>query len=74
MFRRFMIVCWVLFSIGAVTALVGWVGYEYYGEDTDFWRILREVGFYGRMLAGFFLLWNIFCHTVAWIIAGREQT
>ena len=25
-----MIVCWVLFSIGAVTVLVGWAGYEYY--------------------------------------------
>ena len=30
MFRRFMIVCWVLFSLGAVTGLVGLAGYQYY--------------------------------------------
>lgn len=27
MFRRFMIVCWVLFAIGASISLIGYVGY-----------------------------------------------
>ena len=27
-FRRFMIVCWVLFSMAAVTSLVGYAGYR----------------------------------------------
>jgi hypothetical protein len=27
MFRRFMIVCWVLFAIGASVSLIGYVGY-----------------------------------------------
>lgn len=35
MFRRFMIVCWVLFTISAVTGLVGWVGYEYYDTKAE---------------------------------------
>lgn len=30
MFRRIMIVCWVLFSLGAVVGLAGWAGYDYY--------------------------------------------
>ncbi len=28
MFRRFLIVCWVLFSVGTVAGLVGYVGYR----------------------------------------------
>jgi len=35
MFRRFMIVCWVLFSLAAFTALVGWGGYLYYDNKAD---------------------------------------
>ena len=30
MFRRFMIVCWVLFSLSALVSLVGWTASEYY--------------------------------------------
>lgn len=35
MFRRFMIVCWVLFSVGAVTGLVGLAGYQYYDSKVQ---------------------------------------
>ena len=30
-----MIVCWVLFSLSALTALVGWGGYEYYDAKAN---------------------------------------
>ena len=35
MFRRFIIVCWVLFSLGAVTGLVGLAGYQYYDVKAE---------------------------------------
>ena len=35
MFRRFMIVCWVLFAIPAVISLVSWPVYFMYQEDDD---------------------------------------
>ena len=43
MFRRFMIVCWVLFSIGAVTGLVGWAGYEYYDAKVHSYAELHNL-------------------------------
>ena len=35
MFRRFMIVCWVLFAIPAIVSLVSWPMYYKYGIDLD---------------------------------------
>ena len=35
MFRRFMIVCWVLFAIPAIVSLVSWPMYYKYGNDLD---------------------------------------
>ena len=42
MFRRFMIVCWVLFAIATVVSLLGYAGYEFYEKKTI---DLIEMGF-----------------------------
>ena len=113
MFRRFMIVCWVLFAIPVVVSLVSWPVYYKYGNDldglieepkprADFSDLLndnnssvppdftfRQIDPVGRALerkqeswgiaafasmgiAAVILLWNILCHTAAWVIAGRK--
>ena len=35
MFRRFMIVCWVLFAIPAIVSLVSWPMYYKYGTEVE---------------------------------------
>ena len=35
MFRRFMIVCWVLFAVSTVTSFLSYVGYKSYEKKTD---------------------------------------
>lgn len=136
MFRRFMIVCWVLFAIPAIVSLVSWPMYYKYGNDIEALDVMpwerrfdpinfadeifglddapvnplteeqerrreelkqrreeleqrREkieqemaleskqeswgiAAFAGMGIAAAILLWNILCHTVAWVIAGRN--
>ncbi len=118
MFRRFMIVCWVLFAIPAIVSLVSLPMYYKYETKVEAlnvkpWErfdpealILREddapgnpftaeaerrrdkierhraleskaenwgiAAFAGMGIAAAILLWNILCHTVAWVIAGRN--
>ena len=128
MFRRFMIVCWVLFAIPAIVSLVSWPMYYKYGAEIEAldvkpWELFdpkelldetsqeddapgnpfteelaheravairnaeirlqsRELelkreswgiaAFAGMGIAAGILLWNILCHTVVWIIAGRQ--
>lgn len=56
MFRRFMIVCWVMFSVGTITSLVGLAGYEYYDSkvqesgETFTLKSGRELVLYDREL------------------------
>lgn len=127
MFRRFMIVCWVLFAIPAIVSLASWPMYFKYGNDIEAlepWpfrfdpealvpdtlqeddapgnpateekerrreraerrrenierhRALESkqaswgiAAFAGMGIAAAILLWNVLCHTVAWVIAGRN--
>jgi len=40
MFRRFMTVCWVLFAMAALTAVIGWSGYSHYQREIEEARIV----------------------------------
>ena len=45
MFRRFIIVCWVLFALASIVGLVGGVGYLHYqGELEGFTELSVESG------------------------------
>ena len=35
MFRRFMIVCWVVLSLAALVGLVGWAGYSHFERKAE---------------------------------------
>ena len=74
MFRRFMIVCWVLFAIGLVVALAGFAGILYFDLTSYPWRVSEGFMLYGLVLAGFILLWIIIWRTARWVWKGREKT
>jgi len=74
MFRRFMIVCWTLFSIGLVVALGGFAGILYFDALSYPSRVSQGFAGYGIVLAGSMLLWNIIWYTAHWIWKGRSKT
>ncbi len=98
MFRRFMIVCWVLFAIAVTVSVVSFAGLVAEADSfvagtsadgsiapdvlADLNRQARirrlsaspffEPAYMARAAAIVILLWNVLCHTVAWVIAGRN--
>ena len=74
MFRRFMIVCWTLFTLFGALALISW----HYGTGAsqrgDFYATQSfENGFlFGVIGAGLILVWNIIWYIGHWIWLGRK--
>ena len=73
MLRRFMIVCWTLFSIGLVAAVGGFAGILYFDALSYPWRVSEGLSLFGTVLASFMLLWIIIWYTAVWIWKGREK-
>ncbi len=73
MFRRFMIVCWTLFSIGLVVAVAGFAGILYFDALSYPSRVSEGISAFGLVLAVFMLLWNGTWYTARWIWEGRKK-
>jgi len=47
MFRRFMIVCSVLFALAVMAAGIGWAGYEYYSVKSEAIKVAIDANIAG---------------------------
>ncbi len=75
-----MIVCWVLFSIAAFMAALGFVLVwedwaerllSWYGDGT--FDLSITIGLVGLFLAVHVFIWNISCHIAHWVWMRRKK-
>ena len=74
-FNQLMTICWLLFSLAAITGIIGWLGYEHYTIPAEVnghkASIFEGIGLIAALIASVLFMWNTLCHTIAWIITGR---